>query len=32
VLLTIIVGLLAVTVYAFLFVHVPTVRGLLGFA
>ena len=32
VLLAIIVGLLAVTVYAFLFVHVPTVRGLLGFA
>lgn len=32
VLLAIIVGLLAVTVYGFLFVHVPTVRGLLGFA
>ena len=30
VLLAIIVGLLAITVYAFLFVHVPTVRGLLG--
>jgi energy-coupling factor transport system permease protein len=32
VLLAIIVGLLALTVYGFLFAHVPTVRGLLGFA
>jgi energy-coupling factor transport system permease protein len=30
-LLALIVGLLAVTVYAFIFVHVPTVRSFLGF-
>jgi energy-coupling factor transport system permease protein len=29
--LAIIVGLLALTIYAYLFLHVPTVRGLLGF-
>jgi energy-coupling factor transport system permease protein len=32
VLLGIIIALLAVAVYAFLFVHVPTIRGLFGFA
>jgi energy-coupling factor transport system permease protein len=31
ILLALIVGLLAVTVYAFLFIHVPTVRGLFGY-
>jgi energy-coupling factor transport system permease protein len=31
VLLGIIIALLAITVYAFIFVHVPTIRGLLGF-
>ena len=31
VLVGIIIALLAVTVYAFLFVHVPTIRGLFGF-
>ncbi len=31
VLLAIVVGLLAITVYAFLFVQIPTIRGLLGF-